>query len=194
MSTIIAKSNPASKLFRGDDDVLVDQLISASMEHKTVPDVPLPGFGRDLQPYFAEGEFVPPPSPVVRKSSKDSCKNSSRSTSPKAQPMPASKGSMNMKTLAPNSASGAARPYNKPSKLDQNCATRRGTSPKKNAYNAPIDLSSQPACPGMFSSPNPRELPKPSMTLFKRATQIELSAVPILGNQFAAPSMILVRA
>eukprot|EP00798_Chlamydomonas_sp_ICE-L_P007233 gene7233-341_t len=150
-------------VFRGDNDELVDQLIAACREHRASPATPLPGFGRALKPYFADEECVPLPS------------------------------------------GNKQRPYSM-SHSDDSCSKRlrnRGTSPKKvtstKRFSAPPFPGAchektmpfaAPACPGIFSSPNPRELPTPSMTLFKRATS------PSSGASMTAhqPQMLLVGA
>lgn len=38
--------------FKGDDDLMVDRLVSACAQQKKGPKEPLPGFGRNLVPYF----------------------------------------------------------------------------------------------------------------------------------------------
>eukprot|EP00798_Chlamydomonas_sp_ICE-L_P004570 gene4570-14750_t len=218
-----AKTSVASKVFRGDNDCLVDQLIAACHEHKEVSTAPLPGFGRELQPYFAEGEFVPPLR--LRSLPQNSgSNNSTRASSPKQQagPAPANKKAapsgpqvIKADSNQPSCTTSPAPPTKKAAssgrqviKADNNqpsCATSPAPANKKAASSVPqvikadnnqpscmkkpLDNSSRvkknlaqskyptsmanvslPACPGIFSSPNPRELPVPSMNLFKRAT------------------------
>jgi len=49
-----ATCSSSSGVFRGDDELLVDALIAASQEpaRRAAESAPLPGFGRDLVPYF----------------------------------------------------------------------------------------------------------------------------------------------
>eukprot|EP00798_Chlamydomonas_sp_ICE-L_P007237 gene7237-346_t len=169
----------ASKVFRGDNDCLVDQLIAACHEHKEASSAPLPGFGRELQPYFAEGDFIPPPSALRMISGSN---NSTRASSPKQQAAPAP---------ANKRAAPTGRPVTKannnqlpcPKKpLDSSCRAKKNLAQSK--YPQLVAPVSVPACPGIFSSPNPRELPVPSMNLFKRATSppAHCPGFPVMGN------------
>ena len=45
--------------FQGDDDILVDRLVAASRKgEERGAGEPLPGFGRDLAPFFDENTFA----------------------------------------------------------------------------------------------------------------------------------------
>jgi hypothetical protein len=65
MATVCVQRTPVHKgldtkpdIFMGDDESLVDRLIASCEAHKTfTPTQLLPGFGRDLVPYYGEGEF-----------------------------------------------------------------------------------------------------------------------------------------
>jgi hypothetical protein len=45
--------------FKGDDDLMVDRLVFACAQQKKGLEVALPGFGRDLVPYFVPGDDEP---------------------------------------------------------------------------------------------------------------------------------------
>lgn len=178
-------SSSKSKVFRGDDDSLVDVLIAACHEHKA-PSAPLPGFGRELQPYFDENEDVPLPSNCGRKPSSSSPKRNV----PRAPARQDSKVSATHKAAGPARRAAAATANN-------TAASTIAVAGKASASNAvmsanakggsnkrgisPMTGSSPPACPGMFSSPNPQELPKPSSKLFKRATSPAPGQNSLLG-------------
>eukprot|EP00798_Chlamydomonas_sp_ICE-L_P007238 gene7238-347_t len=173
------KTPAASKVFRGDNDCLVGQLIAACHEHKEVSTAPLPGFGRELQPYFAEGEFIPLPSAPRMHSGSN---NSTRASSPRQQAAPAP---------ANKRAALAGRQVTKANinhlpctmkPLDSSCHAKKNLAQSK--YPQLVAPVSVPACPGIFSSPNPRELPVPSMNLFKRATSppAHCPGFPVMGN------------
>lgn len=51
-------NNSNKKMFRGDGESLVDALVDACHQHKTL--APLPGAGRNLTPFFAPGEPLGP--------------------------------------------------------------------------------------------------------------------------------------
>lgn len=44
-----------SKVFRGEGDLMVDALVAASQAKPSMANGPMPGFGRDLVPYFDPG-------------------------------------------------------------------------------------------------------------------------------------------
>jgi hypothetical protein len=45
--------------FKGDEDLMVDRLVSACAQQKKAAAAPLPGFGRELVPYFVPGDDEP---------------------------------------------------------------------------------------------------------------------------------------
>ncbi len=59
-----------------------------------------------------------------------------------------------------NGSSAASKGATSKAVANENAGKRRGCSP----------LGSSPACPGIFSSPKPEELPRPSFKLFKIAS------------------------
>lgn len=54
-----ARPHQAEGYFKGDDDLMVDRLVSACAQQKKAAAAPLPGFGRELVPYFVPGDDEP---------------------------------------------------------------------------------------------------------------------------------------
>lgn len=171
-------SAKSSKVFRGDDDSLVDQLIAASQEHK-ISTAPLPGFGRELKPYFEEGEFVPPPSAVKRTSP-------ARTDTPVSSDPAQRANNFSIASAAPVSAPVLGK---KKKSMTVDIVKKNVTKGKFPCAPPPVQATpGAPACPGIFSSPNPQLLPKPSLSLLKRATS------PPPSNCMVANQMIAVYA
>lgn len=153
-------SATTSKVFRGDGDDLVDALVEAC---KPVSRPSLEGFGRTLTPYFGSSEPLGQEESGSAKPSnkrKGSPPNLQRTRPASSDKLPSQTGLSKLPRSNPVKQATAASTAVLKKKVTQGLLAAAAEAPTS---------SSSFACPRIFSSPKPCEVPLPSSRLLMRA-------------------------
>lgn len=168
--------------FAGDEDNMVDRLIASCEAKLEKPQ--LPGFGRELVPYFSGDELAEGLASAKNVKADPSHKRHASQKSPGRNARKSARKSLDTRTAdsssdgGNSSDSGKLRSRNKAAKLSNSvvvpAARAQSTVPKKlgsppspNTFIKPLSEAKSWAGPGFCNSPTPECLPLPTTTLLK---------------------------
>lgn len=182
-----------SAVFRGDHEDLLDHLVSACHEHKA--NKPMPGFGRELVPFFGPGEDVTPLPVRSYASCGNTFSSSPRSVQRTKNPKyrkgclaEAQMSACNSGSDLRNQTGGRVhQKYQNLQRISVSCASESDLSISSPIFASSVQdsvsscasltsLASSPhaaACPGFFSSPTPAAIPMPTLGFLTKARSLK---------------------